>query len=209
VNFDLFLGERFTPTTPKQMILREIGVKKAMEYNAMWHSRLPVTSYANMIKNKHKIFFGAEYLDHCFASAMWTDPVAANRMSKQHVWLELRRLAIAPDAPKNTATWMIAKMIKTIKKNFPDITRLVSYQDTEVHSGTIYRAANWVEDSVSVFQDWSNTLRKRNTLQSKADKIRWIYDLRELNEQQTEYKRTCLDSKSKRTTVLDLWSRST
>ena len=103
--------------------------------------------------------------------------MANNRMAKDQVWLELRRLAIAPDAPKFTATWMLSKMVKAIKKRHPEITKLVSYQDTEVHTGTIYAAANWKKDVVSKFQEWTTESRKRNNLQSKADKIRWVYDL--------------------------------
>jgi hypothetical protein len=174
---DLFEQPRVVPSSPKLMNLREVGVDYAMEKNMDWHSRLPVTSHSNMIRNAHKVFYGAEYQDHCFAVAMWTDPVAGNRMSKDHVWLELRRLAISPDAPKFTATWMISQMVKDIKKRFPDVTKLVSYQDTEVHTGTIYKAANWVLDSVSKFQEWSSEKRQRNALQTKADKIRWIYEL--------------------------------
>jgi len=174
---DLFEQPRVVPSSPKLMNLRVVGVDYAMEKNKDWHSRLPVTSHSNMIRNAHKVFYGAEYQDHCFAVAMWTDPVAGNRMSKDHVWLELRRLAIAPDSPKFTATWMIGQMVKDIKKRFPDVTKLVSYQDTEVHTGTIYKAANWVLDSVSKFQEWSNEKRQRNALQTKADKIRWIYEL--------------------------------
>ena len=175
VMIDLFDFPRIIPKSPKLMTLREVGVDYAMEKNASWHSRLPVTSHSNMVRNAHKVFYGAEYKDHCFAVAMWTDPVAGNRMSKDHVWLELRRLAIAPDAPKFTATWMISKMVKHIQKRFPDVTMLVSYQDTEVHTGTIYKAANWKLDTVSKFQEWSSEKRKRNVLQSKADKIRWSY----------------------------------
>jgi hypothetical protein len=174
---DLFFTERLIPSSPKVFSLREIGVKHAMKYNEIWHSRLPITSHSNMIRNAHKVFYGAEFEGNCFAIAMWTDPVAANRMSKDYIWLELRRLAIAPDAPKFTATWMIAKMIKDIKKRFPDITMLVSYQDTEVHTGIIYKAANWKLDTVTKFQDWETSKRKRNILQSHADKIRWTYKL--------------------------------
>lgn len=174
---DLFNIPRVAPMTPKNFCLREIGVKHAMKYNEMWHSRLPITSHSNMIRNKHFVFYGAEYEDHCFATAMWTDPVAANRMSKDYVWLELRRLAISPDAPKFTATWMLSKMIKHIRKKYPDVTRLVSYQDTEVHKGTIYAAGNWTKDTVSKFQDWETSTRKRNALQSHSDKIRWVYEL--------------------------------
>lgn len=174
---DLFLGERVAPETPRKLTLREVGVSFVMEHNELWHSRLPITNKDNLIRNAHKVFYGAEYQDHCFAVAIWTDPVAANRMSKDYIWLELRRLAIAPDAPKFTATWMISKMVKDIKRRFPDVTKLVSYQDTEVHTGTIYSAANWTKDSVSKFKDWTTTTRKRNQLQSKADKIRWVYEI--------------------------------
>jgi hypothetical protein len=69
-------------------------------------------------------------------------------------------------------------MVKDIKKRFPDVTKLVSYQDTEVHTGTIYKAANWKLDTVSKFQDWSTEKRQRNALQSKADKIRWTLEIR-------------------------------
>jgi hypothetical protein len=174
---DLFDLPRISPISAKELNLREIGLNHAMEFNQIWHSRLPVTSHSNMVRNAHKVFYGAEFEGNCYASAMWTDPVAANRMSKDYVWLELRRLAVAPDAPKFTATWMIGKMIKNIRTRFPDVTMLVSYQDTEVHKGTIYKASNWTLDSVSKFKDWNTETRKRNSIQSTADKIRWIYKL--------------------------------
>lgn len=175
---DLFNVERVLPVSPKLLTIREIGVNHAIKYNEDWHSRLPKTVKGNLLRNKHYVFFGAEYLGECFGSAIWTTPVANNRMSKYYVWLELRRLAIPDDAPKYTATFMIAKMIKAIKRKYPDITRLVSYQDTEVHTGTIYAAANWKLDTVSKFQEWNSENRERkNELQSKSDKIRWIYAL--------------------------------
>ena len=68
-------------------------------------------------------------------------------------------------------------MCQRFSQRFPEITMLVSYQDTEVHNGTIYKASNWILDSKSKFQEWTNETRKRNTLQTKADKIRWIYPL--------------------------------
>lgn len=175
----LLESPRFLPDSSKQMTLREVGVNYAMQKNAEWHSRLPVTSHSNMIRNAHKIFYGAEFADNCFAVAMWTDPVAGNRMSKNDVWLELRRLAIAPDAPKFTATWMIAKMIKHIRKQFPDVTMLISYQDTEVHSGTIYAASNWQRAGVTKGVDWTTSNRVRNKTQTLADKVRWTYRLKE------------------------------
>ena len=177
VEADFFLGERLKPESPKLMNLRQIGVRHAMQFNELWHSRLPLTVEGNLLRNTRSIFYGAEYMDHCFASAIWTDPVANNRLSKDYVWLELRRLAIAPDAPKFTATWMIARMVKDIKKLFPEVTRLVSYQDCDVHTGTIYAASNWTCDTTSNNADWNKT-RKRNVEQSLSAKRRWVYDLR-------------------------------
>ena len=174
---DLFDFPRVIPDSPKLLNLRHVGVKYAMDKNMDWHSRLPITNHTNMIRNAHKIFYGAEYQDHCFAVAMWTDPVAGNRMSKDYIWLELRRLAISPDAPKFTATWIIAKMVKDIKKQFPDVTRLVSYQDTEAHFGTIYKASGWNLASAPVSIDWNTSTRKRNVAQSSAPKVRWEYNL--------------------------------
>ena len=173
---DLFLNERIAPASPKLLNLRSIGVDHAINYNKLWHSRLPNTEKGNLVRNRHYIFYGAEYLDHCFACAIWTTPVANNRMSKDYIWLELRRLAIPDDAPKYTATWMIAKMIKDIKKRFPEVTRLVSYQDTAVHDGTIYKAANWIKDVEGTGGEWDVT-RKRKKSQAATPKNRWIYDL--------------------------------
>ena len=173
---DLFLGDRIPPTTPKKMNLREVGVEFAMRHNEMWHSRLPKTEQSNLIRNKLTAFYGAEFEDHCFAVAIWTSPVA-RKLAEQGTFLELRRLAIAPDAPKFSATWMLGKMIKNIKVKFPEVTKLVSYQDTEVHTGTIYAAANWKKDHISKGAEWSVPSRPRPKAQSTADKIRWVYDL--------------------------------
>lgn len=184
---DLFEIKRISPISPKLMKVLTIGVDQAMKYNQEWHSRLPNTQKGNLTRNKHFIFFGAEYKDHCFASAIWTTPVANNRLSNNEIWLELRRLAIAPDAPKFTATWMIAKMIKQIKNKYPEITKLISYQDTDVHTGTIYAASNWVKEGQSKGVDW-NLTRNRKASQSTSDKVRWTYRLKNSVEKQKSTK---------------------
>jgi hypothetical protein len=174
---DLFEIPRCIPSSPKDMKVLSIGVDQAMQYNELWHSRLPKTQKGNLTRNKHFIFYGAEFKDHCFASAIWTTPVANNRLSENEIWLELRRLAVAPDAPKFTATWMIAKMIKAIKIKHPEITKLISYQDTDVHTGTIYAASNWIKEGQSKGVDW-NVTRDRKASQSTSDKVRWTYRLK-------------------------------
>jgi hypothetical protein len=173
---DLFFSERLLPASPKQMKVLSIGVDHAMRFNELWHSRLPITQKGNLTRNKHFMFYGSEFKNHCFAVAIWTTPVANNRLSKNETWLELRRLAIPPDAPKFTATWMISKMIKIIKKKHPEITKLISYQDTDVHTGTIYAASNWKKEGLSIGVDW-NVSRNRKPSQSTATKARWTYQM--------------------------------
>jgi hypothetical protein len=73
---------------------------------------------------------------------------------------------------------MLAKMEKDIRKRFPDIIKLISYQDTEVHQGTIYKAANWVATSkTKAGLSWSDLGRTRNAEQSQASKVRWEREL--------------------------------
>jgi hypothetical protein len=62
--------------------------------------------------------------------------------------LELRRFVIHDEYhKKNFASWFLSKIIKFIPNN---IKVLVSFADTGVgHTGTIYKAANWVYDGMT------------------------------------------------------------
>jgi hypothetical protein len=172
------LFARNIPKSCKLLTCLPCTVDTAMLHNLLWHSRLPLTNKGNLLRNRNTAFFGAVY-DLCYyAVAIWTTPVAANRMKNGFDMLELRRLAIAPDAPKYTATWMLGKMVRHIKTHYPHIIKLVSYQDTEVHTGTIYKAGNWVLESQTKYMDWSTEQRKRSAIvQSRAAKNRWAYSI--------------------------------
>lgn len=175
------IDDRESPDSPKKFILKQIDVDLAMSLNKQWHSRLPETVKGNLLRNRNYIFFGAFYKNNYFAAAIWTTPVAANRLRDGQNCLELRRLAISDDAPKYTATWMISKMIKVIRKELPSVHTLVSYQDTGVHTGTIYAASNWVCDQESKnYIPWSNEKRiRKSKVQSDSPKKRWIFKLKE------------------------------
>jgi hypothetical protein len=150
----------------------EISVDRAVELNKQWHSRLP------KITNPYgdQICFGAEFKGKLYACAIWTRPIATMLNGKNY--LELRRMAISADAPKNTASRMIAIMTKIIKKSKPHIVKLISYQDTEVHSGTIYKASGWYIGFYTKGGDRWHQHKKRKVSQTSADKIRWEKDLR-------------------------------
>lgn len=163
------------PTSPLQLELREVKPQIACELNALWHSRLPRLDWSNVTRNTHYVCYAALYDGIIYAVAIWSSPVAQNRFKDGKSILELRRLAISPEAPKNTATRMLAVMIKLIRKKLPEITRLISYQDAAVHTGTIYKAAGWKNTNRTEFISWNN--RPRNPDQAKAPKIRWEKNL--------------------------------
>ncbi len=110
----------------------------AAYYNKLWHSRLPD---CRNYKTATVTCVGTVNGEPCCV-AIWGHPVA--RLLPQKTWLELRRLAVGPNAPRNTASQFIGWMTRWIRKNRPEIIHLISYQDTAVHKGTIYKASGWV-----------------------------------------------------------------
>lgn len=165
------------PTSALQLTVTTTSAAFACKLNEKWHSRLPRIHPSNVIRNRHSICFVAWYGFTEIATAIWSSPVAGNRMKNGEQVLELRRLAIGPDAPHNTATRMLSLMRREIFRTFTDISLLISYQDTEVHKGTIYKAAGWKPTLLSNGKSWGET-RDRNADQSTAPKLRWEYRIR-------------------------------
>ena len=159
------------PTSPLQLNIGEISLDLAISLNALWHSRLPVVVKSNVQRVRHNICFGAEYAGVFYASAIWTDPIA--RLLNGRNWLELRRLAISDDAPRNTASRILKIMAMQIVKKWPHIERLVSYQDCDVHSGTIYAASGWTVEAENKNGSWIRESRDRSFPQAPGRKVRW------------------------------------
>jgi hypothetical protein len=165
------------PVSPRQFEIKIIPPRLACALNAKWHSSLPHIPLCNVVRNTRYICFGALYNSNWYAVAIWTSPVAQNRFKDGKHILELRRFAISDRAPKNTGSYMMARMIETIKKLFLEITRLISYQDTQSHDGALYKACNWKPAGLTKFVSWTTKKRKRNPEQVKSDKIRWEFKL--------------------------------
>jgi hypothetical protein len=153
VAYPLFQAEGggSTPTSALQLRFEPIPARTAQKLNALWHSRLPIYDTGFCLNST--ISYGAECGGVYYAIAIWTNPVAA--ALPQHEWLELRRMAISDDAPKNTASRMLAFMARDIKRRFPRVIRLVSYQDCEAHAGTIYKAAGWEATALHRGGSWN------------------------------------------------------
>lgn len=155
--------------------IEETRAQVACMLNELWHSRLPAIHWSNVVRNKHYVCYVLKYRQAIVGVAIWSSPVARKIESKTH--LELRRLALSDVCPRNTATYAIAAMIRQIRAKFEDISTLISYQDTEVHLGTIYKAGNWKKSLVTSGGEWSRDSRKRVKNQTASPKVRWEYEL--------------------------------
>lgn len=156
------------PTSPLQLHMGWMNVADAVRLNELWHSRLPAfTSPPEKCKA-----IGAECGGVYYAAAIWSPPVA--RRLNWTGRYELRRFAIAPDAPRYTASRMLRVMRLLIVRKMPDVRILMSYQDKDAHMGTIYRAAGWVaaNESAVPAEGWQSR-EQRGVAQTNADKVRW------------------------------------
>ena len=166
-------GGGSTPTSPLQLHVGIVLMKVAKSLNAAWHSRLP----AFTSPPERCVGMAAEYLGRYYVASIWSPPVARN-LNHQGIY-ELRRLAIAPDAPKNTASRMLRVMRLLIVRRKPGLKKLISYQDMGVHTGTIYKAAGWKAVRQDRGGEWARPElgRHNRPAQSAAPKVRWEYDL--------------------------------
>lgn len=166
-----------TPTSAlraKDLVIERIPFERAKELNRAWHSRLPRMG-TGFIKRQPFLCFSARHSEATYAVAIWSNPVARNL--PQQTWLELRRLATAPDAPRNTCSRMLRIMELLIRRERSGVVNLISYQDREVHSGSIYRAAGWKETAINQSGNWDRPSRSRPKAQSEASKRRWEKEL--------------------------------
>lgn len=163
-------GDGSQPISALQLRVESIGFADAKSLNRLWHSRLPRMG-TGFVRNQPFLCFGAEFGGLWYAAAIWSNPVARNLPQRE--WLELRRLAVAPDAPRNTASRMLRVMALLVRKARPWVTTLVSYHDTAVHTGGIYRAAGWTPTTVNDDGNWDRPGRSRPRAQSEEPKQRW------------------------------------
>lgn len=162
-----------SPTSALQLRIGRMEVKDALVLNRKWHSRLPRLTNWQACEA-----FSAEFGNVYYAVALWGPPVT--RLFNGKGYYELRRMAIAPDAPPLTASRMLRIMRLLIHRERPDVVKFISYQDTEVHKGTIYKADNWkaVGFRKGGAESWTSNGRERNACPASGDKVRWEYDVK-------------------------------
>lgn len=171
------------PTSALQLHFEPIHHKTALALNEQWHSRMPRLSEWN-VYTKHPSCYGAIHEGIYYAIAIWTTPISSQLDNGRN--LELRRMAIHEDAPKNTASRMLGWMVRELKRN-TKWDHAFSYQDTAVHQGTIYKASGWNPTHLCKKGGGWNTggetrgvrrvVKSQPKSQSDAPKVRWEISL--------------------------------
>lgn len=129
------------PSRASQLLCQPCSIDHARVLIHDWHSRLPTTQ-----AGPWKVAYCASFDGLTYAVALWNNP-SARTLPRD--WLELRRMAVSDDAPHCTASWFLAAMLRDVHSRYPDCPHVISYQDTAVHKGTIYRAAGWSPEFVT------------------------------------------------------------
>ena len=168
-------GGGSTPTSAlraRHLEFSECPKSHAVDLVRAWHSRLPKCAKGPWTQAFHAHFNGVTY-----AVALWNNP--STRCLPSH-WRELRRMACAPDAPRNTASRFLAWMARWFSEMRPECEKLISYQDMAVHAGTMYKAAGWVAEYVSEPRQRDRSIirpgyrRALNGIEADgAGKVRW------------------------------------
>ena len=164
-----------TPISPLQLEIQKMPLDQAVALNKVWHSSQPNIGNAG----QGCFAYGAFYKNRFYAVAIWGHPLA-RKLNGKNI-LEMRRMAIANDAPKNTGSRMLKIMRILIKDEHGKICKLISYQDTDVHNGPLYKSAGWIGTEVSIpAKGWDSRIRDRskpNPDKTRSIKIRWEFNL--------------------------------
>lgn len=124
-----------------ELVTEQCQKIEAILFIRQHHSRLP-----NVQNGPWMYAFAACHPEtrQIYAAALWNNPSAR---TLPNTWLELRRMAVSDNAPHCTASSFLAAMTKQLRQN--GHRHFISYQDLDVHTGTIYKAAGWTIEYTS------------------------------------------------------------
>ena len=146
-------------------------------------------------------------ISQCFAMLMNDELVGGSVLgkprheSKYENCIDIRRMACLDDAPFNSESWFLGRILKYLLAN-TNYDGVLSYSDlTQGHIGTIYKATNFVDSgktsptkyvewndkvyhmrSLTIDRPYSYEMRKavdegNATVKTGEPKIIWVYDL--------------------------------
>lgn len=141
-------------------------------------------AYHYLAKGGRGICIGVKYGDVLVGAASFahiTRIETAKRLDRQpYEVIELDRFCLHPGfISHNLASWFLSRATITIEAQQPHVKIIVSFADVSFdHSGTIYKAAGWINDGVADETYWyidveGHVLHKR-TLYRHAKSIRMV-----------------------------------
>ena len=157
------------PTSPLQykiMLMSRQAIDPIIEQFHYSHSSFGVNGSFNL---------GLANKTHVVGAAIIGQPATYNLVAKYNDGgrlnvAELRRFCLRDDAPKNSESYFLSKIVWFLRKN-SKIDLIISFADeTYGHKGTIYQAANWrkLGDSLAKNKiEWNGKMYHQRALHQK------------------------------------------
>jgi hypothetical protein len=161
-----------SPLQPKDLRVERVSMRRADTYSIENH-------YLHRTAKNSKIALGVFTPQGVMKGVtIWGLPVA--RLKNAEWYMELRRMYLEDDLPKNSESRILSICARIIYKLFPKVEMLIAYSDLSYgHKGHIYKAAGWLKiDYIKAQEDgsWSHHPRHKRT--EHGDKIKWMKRLR-------------------------------
>lgn len=103
-------------------------------------------------KAKH-VFKLIDHYDNLVGVAVYGDPTSIHYNGTNTI--ELRRLCLIDDTPKNTESYFIGRTLRWMKKN-TEYSKVLSFADpNHGHQGIIYRASNFKYEGRETYDGYS------------------------------------------------------
>lgn len=126
----------------KDIVVKAIDSSSARTFVKRWH-------YSGKVCANSQVHFGA-FVDNKLIGVMQYGPstdkrrMASNMKVGMNEMLELNRMAMIDDAPKNTESRFISITLRFLKKHYPFLKLIISFADAcQCGDGTIYRASGF------------------------------------------------------------------
>jgi hypothetical protein len=141
--------------------------EETKDFIARWHY-----SKSSRSQQQKHVFKLVDKSDRLVGVAIYGKP-----MSRHHTkeTLELRRLCLIDDTPRNTESFFIGKTLRWLGKN-TSYSQVISFADpNHGHQGTIYRASNFTYEGLEnngnprIVQHGEKQIHLRQMYQKKGD----------------------------------------
>ena len=129
--------------TAKDLQVKVIAKKTADSVVKLHH-------YSGKVCQNSQISFGVFIGDILIGALQYGPSIDKRRTSgtlkcKMNEYLELNRMALAPSAPKNSESRVIAITLRILRKQYPYLKCILSFADgCQCGDGTIYRASGFM-----------------------------------------------------------------